>query len=657
MKLVGLYTLFLFVFLSCENKIGTSTLVEGNIEEAPSVSINNPGSISILNQTSFSVGGFCSVPTVSVDVQIGSISRTVNCAGNSWSINNLDVSSLSDGTVSITADHSTATQASLSINKDLTADTVLISLAQNINATNETVYVVSGSCSSSGSTVNVSIGAIALTPNCNANTWSTGAVDVSALANGSVSITVNHLAASQASTTVTKTSGTPIVTLLSVATTLADTANLNWDLATPGGFTIDDYEINFRVKGSTPWNIFNDGISVNTFAAVTGLTSSTVYQFRVRVRYNSSLFSEWSSTAEGETQPNDTIFGPNSAMNVGGSVTARVAAYENDTDVTLNGIPLVTLNQGQVHQFSSSQFDIIDANKPIFTAGIRGSGAAGTSANIAWNPTQWAGRSFSFNATRTNPQVLEVYAIEDTVVEVKQGGVVLDSATVARGDGATLSWSVFGSYQVEATGSILAYHLSTGGGQVHDPKPLVPGFQEIIGFPSSSMRLTTITDNTNYIGIHSNSTFTSGSLNKSNVIQINPQGGSSLYQGDSLLISADKRISGASFADSNGLCAGAFISTNLMKRKHVLPTNSDYIAFASKSSGTIQVLNAAGTLVTTLTLSRSGANPAAPYRVRMGNPLSGYRFIATTAVGAWYQPNNSSGAGDEDETLLYGTND
>jgi hypothetical protein len=658
MKYVGFCT-FIFLFLvSCENKLGTSTLVEQNIDQFASVSINNPGNINSLNQTSFSINGLCSVSGSSVNIQIGSLLRTTNCSGSSWFLSNEDISTLVDGTVVISANHENAPQAVLSITKNILGDSVLISGASNINAINQFNYVVSGSCSSNGNNVSVSIGGISRNVNCSSNSWSSGSVNVSGLVDGAILITVNHQAAAQALVSISKSAASPVISLLSVATTLSNSANLNWDMASPGGFTINDYEINFRVKGSIPWGSFNDGINTNTFATVSSLLSSTIYEFRIRVRYNTSFLSLWSDIAEGETQPADTIFGPNSAMNVGGATVTRVAAFENGTNILLNGSALVTLNRGEVHQFTSTQFDLIDANQPIYTAGFRGTaGDAGASANIAWNPTQWAGKSFSFNATRTNPQVLEVYAIENTTVTVKQGSLTLDSAVINRGSAATLSWSAFGSYQVEATGSILAYHMSTGGGELHDPKPLVPNFREIIGFPSSSMRLTTILDNTNYIALHSNSTIESGSLNKSSVVQIDPQGTSSLYRGESLLISADKKISGASFADSNGLCAGAFLSTNLMKSKHIIPTNSDYIAFASKSAGSIQVLNSSNGVVSTLTLTRSGANLAAPYRVRMDNPLSGYRFISSVPVAGWYQPNNDNGAADQDETLLYGTNE
>ena len=92
-----------------------------------------------------------------------------------------------------------------------------------------------------------------------------------------------------------------------------------------------------------------------------------------------------------------------------------------------------------------------------------------------------------------------------------------------------------------------------------------------------------------------------------------------------------------------------------MKKKYIIPVNSEYIAFASKSSGTIDVLDSSDNVVTTLT--RSGAEANAPYKVRMATPVAGYRFVSTVDVAAWYQSSSASYAGSDDETILYGTNE
>jgi len=548
---------------------------------------------------------------------------------------------------------------------DTTFPTVTINSAVDINTSNDTAYTITGSCSHPGRTVTVNIDAFTFTPTCSGGfTWTTGANDVSAIVDSAtINITADHddglgNNAAQAIETIAKATG-PTIAGLSAPITLSTSIDLDWTLVTPGGYTIDDYIINYRVQGSSTWLTFADGTNTNQYSTVTGLTASTTYEFRVAVSYDSGSQSNWSQTASAETLPAST-YGPNSAMNVGGATASVVTAHQNTTVITLNGAPLTTLNRGQTFSFVSAPFDVIDADKPIFTAGKIGTGglsSSNNSGNIVWNPVGWAGKAFSFNATRANPQVLTVFAVEDTYIEVKQGTTVLDSATITSGNSGTLTWSTYGSYQVNSTGAVLAYHMSRQGGLYYDPKPLMPGHTQIIGFPSNSMRLTTNFNSTNYTYIHSNSNTNSGSISKSGDVRINPQGTGSYYRSESLLINSDKLISGASFADSNGYCAAPFVPTSLMKTKYIINVSADYVAFASLTSGTIEVRDSANALIETLTLTRSGADPNAPYRARRATTPAGYRFIASTKVAGWYQPDTATGAGDEDETVLYGTND
>jgi hypothetical protein len=622
----------------------------------PTVAITTPADdIDSSNETSYSILGTCSENGVDVDIDVGGVTKTVLCSSGAWTSGTLDVSGVSDGTVTITADHSTATQSSTTVNKDSAAEVVTITSAPDISGGNETAYTVSGTCTTNSSAVTVDIGGLSFTPTCTSNAWSTGVVDVSSLADGTITITADHTTATGASTSVNKDTTSPTVDSLSVATTLSDSADITWNLNDPGGFTIDDYIINYRVKGSSTWLPFADGVSTATSATVTGLTESTTYEFRVNVQYNTTNNSPWSNTTEGETLPNSSYIGPNKAMNIGGATSSTVAAFQDGTNITLNGSALVTLNKGQTHTFTSAQFDIIDADKPIFTAGRRGSGGDVNKANVAWNPSAWGGKEFSFNAIRYNAQKLHVFALEDATVEIKQGSTVLTSATVTEGNGTTLSWSVYGSYQVISSGAILAFHASNN---TVDPKPLPPSSLEIIGFPSNSMRITTDEDSTNYTLRHSDSTLTTGSMNKADSITVNGLGSPrSYYQGESLLVTSDKKVSGASFADSNGSCAAAFLPTNLMKKKYIINVSADYVACASKASGTINVIDSSDTTIATLTLTRTGSDSNAPYRARRATSAAGLRFVSTVPMACWYQPNTDTGAADRDETVMYGTDD
>ena len=635
----------------------------------PTVSINFAPDINQSNETSYFIYGGCSQNGSVVTIDIGGLSFSPNCTSGTWDTGFIDVSSLTDDpAILITADHSTATQATTNVAKDTSSAVVTISSAPDINLSNETSYIASGTCTDDGVNVPISIGALSFTPVCSGTTWTTGSIDVSSLAdNPSILFTADHSTATQATTTISKNTGTPTISSLSVASTLKASADISWTLNNPSASTINDHQINYRVQGDTTWLSFDDGINIEEYSTVTGLTSSTNYEFRVRVQYDTSNFSDWSNIATGETKPDNPIFDSEYAtMNVGGSTSTTIVSYEDNTNVTLNGVAIAAspMSKGQTTTITTAQFDIMDADKPIYVAGLRSVGAgAGANANITWAPNSWGGKSFSFNAIRTNNQALFVYATEDSVITVKNGSTTLASATVTAGNGTTLTWAFYGSYQVISTGTILAYHISIGSGtSLHDPKPLLPGHTEMIGFPSSSMRITASFDSTNYSLIHSDSTVDTGSLSKTDSITVNPEGTSSLYQSESLLITADKKISGASFADSNGLCAAPFIPTNLLKTKYAINVASDYVAFASKSAGSIDVYSPGQTVgvdtpVETLTLTSSGANPNAPYRVRRAATPAGYRFISTVAIAGWYQPSTDTGGAADDETILYGTND
>ena len=644
----------------------TATLAVDKNTTIPMVAITSAPNINASNHTGYTISGTCTENGLIVSVNISGVIVQANCTSGTWSTGSLDVSAIIDSpAVLVSADHDTAVQASLTIDKDVLSSTVTISSSPNIGLSNEASYIASGTCSENGVPVNLIIDILSFSPNCSSGSWSSGVVDVSSIPDGpSINLSLSHATADSISLTIIKNTLTPTVSNLSAPTSLANSVDLSWDVNNPGGFTITDYEIQYRINNTLTWLGFFDGVSVNTNTTVNGLLPSTIYEFRVRMIYDSVNFSDWANITILETKPDTPLFSsPFTAMNIGGAVESSVVAYYDNTVVTLNGVPIAgsPLAKGTKAVITTAQFDVIDADKAIFTAGRLGSGGDGNKANMVWSPTAWAGKIFSFNATRSNPQNLYVYATENAVITVKQGSIVLDSLTLTAGTGGTLSWSVYGSYQVNSTGTIMAYHVSGSGSTRQDPKPIMPGHTEIIGFPSNSMRITTGIDSTNYNLIHSNSSSVGGNFSKQDVITINPQGTlTSLYRSESLLISADQKISGASFADSNGLCAAPFLPSNLMKKKYIINVESTFVAFASKLPGSIEVYDPTQTIgvdtpIETLTLTRSGGDVNAPYMVRRDTSAEGLRFISSVPVAGWYHPNTDVGAAINDETILYGT--
>ena len=91
-----------------------------------------------------------------------------------------------------------------------------------------------------------------------------------------------------------------------------------------------------------------------------------------------------------------------------------------------------------------------------------------------------------------------------------------------------------------------------------------------------------------------------------------------------------------------------------MKKKYIINVSADYVAFASLNPGTIQVLDSSDVVIDTLTLTRTGSGNA-PYKARRATTSAGIRFISTVPMAGWYQPNTNTGAADNDESILYGS--
>ncbi len=636
----------------------------------PIVTISPVSPITSLNVTDYLIEGTCSENNQIVTVSIDSLTLTPNCTSGYWSTGYIDVSGIPDSvSVSITADHQSspgefALSASTSVVKDLSMSTVSITSAPDINISNQFSYTISGSCSETDETVDIDIGSIEHVETCRAGSWVLNSIDVSFLEDEHhIMVSARHgdLSGDEgafAAGFVSKETLTPTVSELSLAQALDDKAELVWSLEDPGGYTVSDYLISYRIKGTNVWLLYNDGLSTNATAWVTGLIPATFYEFRVALIYDASKLSSWSNVIRVETKPSNPLFSEYTAMNVGGADSSSVVAFEDNTRVTLNGSDLVTLDKGETHVFTSAQYDIIDADKPIFTSGRLGPNDAGRrGANMVWIPASWASRSFSFNATRYNSQRLEIFPVESGIITVKSGNTVLATTTLTAGVGDFLEWSTYGSYQVSSTGMVLLYHYSSGSGSFVDPKPLLPSSKKIIGFPSRSMRLTSFFDGTNYTAVHSNDISISSALNKADSIRINPEGSiTSLYQSDSLLVTADKKVSGASYADSNGYSASVFLPVSKMKKTYALNADAEYLAFASTKPGVIRVLDPNNDVIAIGTLNKAGSMPGSPYKTRFGNLPAGTRIFSTVPMAGWYQPSGYLASMRHDETVLYGTN-
>lgn len=174
----------------------------------PVVTLTSPVNGSTLNSSqvgSVNFSGSCTENGRPVQIT-GSTVATFTCAGGSFS-GILDLSALADGALNFTATQTdlagnSGASSVVNVTKDAGIPTVAwTSPAANsfVNLSNVAAFAVSGTCSENGRNVVIS-GAASATVVCAAGAWST-TLDLSAAAQGSITLTANHSdAASNAAT-------------------------------------------------------------------------------------------------------------------------------------------------------------------------------------------------------------------------------------------------------------------------------------------------------------------------------------------------------------------------------------------------------------------------------------------------------------------------
>tara|TARA_B100001248_G_C27399748_1_gene469167 strand:- start:13358 stop:15787 length:2430 start_codon:yes stop_codon:yes gene_type:complete len=430
---------------------------------------------------------------------------------------------------------------------------------------------------------------------------------------------------------------------------------LGWSAPNDNGTPISDYIVEYKLSSGGSWTVFTDGVSSELTATITGLSEATSYDFRVQ-SFN-GVNSAYSNIATGETTVDDPFFDPSvyKAMNLNGATNSAVVAFEDTTNIELNGSVLTSLNAGETYAFSSSQNDVISADKPIFVAGRRATGSgASREGNMVWSSPSWAGKNFAFTATRSNPHQVTVYAFESAFVEVKQDTTTVASQSLSADSAHTFSINALGSFTIESDGLIIAAMYSAGSSEIVDPKPLLPASTDIIGIPSESLKLGTLLGSNNYSVYHSDSTTDTGSLSAGTEISINPTGSpTNQYQANSLRVIAQTGVVGNSNADSDGLCSAPFVPVAMMKKRFAINVVAEWVAFASIEAGDITVIDPGGG-TSTVSLVKSGSEANAPYKARLTNVSAGTRFESSIKFQTWYEPDTNTNAADDDETVLFG---
>jgi len=360
---------------------------------------------------------------------------------------------------------------------------------------------------------------------------------------------------------------------------------------------------------------------------------------------------------------------------------------------------------------------ILYSEKPIYASGKlrRTNNGLNSSSdgNPSWVSPLWAEKTLLGNQVRDGsfPATVDIYNVEaGTNITLFEGNTIIDSATNVAAD-TIVTFSIPDdpnatsinlngaavlerSFKIEANGFVMATSYMSGNGGVLDDMPFLPSSRKLLGVPSRAGFLGTGSNTpVNLTLYHTDGTVQTNRINNACVdtgqplslvagsaLSIMPfrfetcrtsQTHWQLYLPEVVYVDADQDVAGNNVADANGGNAAPFVPISLMKRRYIVPTRTAYVVFASTRPAVINQIDAAGSVVATHTLSRTGDgpnddftfHPLTPYRIRIGVVEPGTRFEGvgpTDLYVGWYQPavsdpfGNDNGYTRDDETVLYG---
>ncbi|QTH63079.1 choice-of-anchor L domain-containing protein [Psychrosphaera ytuae] len=250
-----------------QGNVGNALQVTANKDiTPPALTIDSPNPANSTNSSSYDVTGMCESGGTLVTVAIsGATPATQDVACNlSMYTANFDVSSILDGanqiSINVSQDDSVGNSAAIggTENKDTVSPLVTINALPAANASNQSTYPVSGSCTSADGNVTVTLPGAPGSPKsvaCSAGSWST-TFDVSGVSDGTNTIAVDAAQTDAANNTgnatqqtASKDTAAPVVT--TDTPPVATQANQNTYTVT-GTCTTSDGSVTVSIPGATP---------------------------------------------------------------------------------------------------------------------------------------------------------------------------------------------------------------------------------------------------------------------------------------------------------------------------------------------------------------------------------------------------------------------
>ncbi|MBS1963193.1 MAG: hypothetical protein JST04_13335 [Bdellovibrionales bacterium] len=460
---------------------------------APTVAITSPAAGSYVTnatKSAFVISGTCSADTASLALSgTGYAGSNPTCSSGSWTAT-MDVSGAPDGAVSYTIVATDAGGNSTSdvraFVKDVGVPTVAITLPSAgswVNNAAKAAFTVSGTCSENGLNVVLS-GAGSGTVACSGGTWSK-ALDVSAAADGSITITANHSdaagnAATADSRNFNKDVVSPTVAILTPngGETLRGgaTYNITWNASDANG--VVNVGLRYSTDGFSTFTAIASGLSnTGTYAwTVPSINSATVLVKAIGVNDpagngsmdgSDSVFTIDSTAPAAATSLGWSSSNPHTSTSVTASWTKSVSAdlanqniqfYADGTCTTASGSAIaVSPGTGQAYAWTApgdgtftykiSSLDaagnamnsgcssamVVDSTPPNAATGIgwvETSPRIGTALNAAWTKS---------NSADLANQTLQFYS-DSTCTTTSGSSIDLSSASLQ-----TKAWTAPGS--------------------------------------------------------------------------------------------------------------------------------------------------------------------------------------------------------------------
>lgn len=443
-----------------------------------------------------------------------------------------------------------------------------------------------------------------------------------------------------------------------------DQVTLNFSEPEQNANTITDYIFEYKEESEADWKVFNDGESTNLEVAVTGLSPSTSYLFRA---YSFNGYDgPYSDELAVRTQDDNPFFdsGIFKLMNVGGATNSRMVALEDSTSVTLaDGLTTVTIDKGQTYSFTSQRGDIISSDKPVFVAGRLASDFSPTKqANIVWSPPAWAGHHFLVNLERSKPHLLTAFMFSAGTLTITRFNEEPQTYAFTDSEFKLIGISDNGNYTISSDSSALLYVHSKASNSMSyvDPRPVMQASYDIIGFPSTSAKITVDTDNTLVTRYIASGETDSTTGFRDTIIEHQGTGSTSdassyqFFKGyPSRYVSSGGKIAAMSYGDGDGTCATSYLPVHLQKKRYAVNTSAAFVAFASTNPATITV-SGTDDSVSLLQLTRLSDDPNTPYYAKLDHTAEGTIFESDQSFAAWYQTDSDHDAAQDDETLMFG---